>query len=369
MPILAVCPYCHEGKVRAPDSAVGLSADCPRCHNCFTLVPSTGRMKEPARPSFIVPPPPAIMVTAPAPVYETVAEEEARVPEHPTAPEPDQTPEPTPMADESPARPADPVLAPALIAVTFGGVGLLLSQVPYGRFGTLATAGLGLLLGLGCLGFAQRSRVVAAGAAVFNMAILLVIIGFPNWLGLGPWWQPALPDDSKTVKAIERGDTGSRPADWVDISTSSWQLDDVRVSVPAVRLEPVELTGPNSRKKWTKENLLQIWVRVKNVGVTRKVDFRGWSATPSAGTAGPRLTDSAGKVLAAKKFDLGWEAPGRPQTAALFPGKSTLQLLVFEAPSPSVDQFRLELPGTAFGSGETVRLLIPRSTINSRPAP
>ena len=165
----------------------------------------------------------------------------------------------------------------------------------------------------------------------------------------------------------EFGDTGSRPAEWVDIGSSSWQLDDVRLSVPAVRLEPLELTGPKNRKKVTKENVLQIWVRIKNVGVTRKIDYRGWSV--AAGEAAPRLTDPAGKVLPAKRFDPGWEPPGRPQTITLFPGRSVLQLLVFEAPSSATDQFRLELPGAAFGSSETVRLLVPRSTINSRPPP
>jgi hypothetical protein len=373
MPILAVCPYCHEGKVRAPDSAVGLSADCPRCHNCFTLVASTGRLQEPARPSRIPPPrPPAIAVKVPPPTDETIATEELTVPLDSPAPAPAPVPttsDLTRIITEAPARPPEPALAPALVAVSLGGVALLLSQVPHGRFGTVALAALGLLVGLGCLGFAQRSRLVAVGAAVLNTAVLLVIITLPGWLGLEPWWPRALPDDSRTVKAIALGDTGSRPAEWVDISTASWQLGDVRVSVPAVRFEQLELTGPNNRKKRTKEDLLQVWVRVKNVGVTRKVDFRGWSAAPSPGAPAPRLTDSARKVLAAKLFDPGWEAPGRPQTGALFPGRSTLQLLVFEAPSPSVDPFRLELPGAAFGTTETVRLLIPRSTVNTRPAP
>jgi len=40
MPILAICPYCREGKVRAPDRAVGLSATCPKCFNCFTIIAS-----------------------------------------------------------------------------------------------------------------------------------------------------------------------------------------------------------------------------------------------------------------------------------------------------------------------------------------
>src|SRR5262245_14877579 len=124
MPILAICPYCHEGKVRAPNSAVGLSADCPRCHNCFTLVPSTGRMPEPARPSTAVrppavQPPPVHRVQAPAPPLEKVAEETVKVSKRTPVPEPDATPDPAPLIEESPpVRTRNPALAPALVAVT-----------------------------------------------------------------------------------------------------------------------------------------------------------------------------------------------------------------------------------------------------------
>src|SRR5207237_793753 len=162
---------------------------------------------------------PAVAVMAPDPRQEIVAGEEMTVPVHTRAPAPPPEPTPldiTPVADEPPARPKDPVLVPALIAVTLGGVGLLVAQVPYGRFAT------------------------------------------------------------------------------------------------------VEWTGEKNKRKWTKENLLQIWVRVRNDGVARKFDFRGWSVTSSPGVAVPRLTDSAGKVLAAKTFDPGWEPFGRPKSMALF---------------------------------------------------
>src|SRR2546430_1407671 len=114
MPILAVCPYCQEGKVRAPDSAVGLSADCPRCHNSFTLVASTGRMKEHARSRVsLPPPPPQVTIIAPDPPDEAVAEEEmtteADLPD-PALP----LVEPTPVFAKPPRRRPHPVLAPAL---------------------------------------------------------------------------------------------------------------------------------------------------------------------------------------------------------------------------------------------------------------
>ena len=41
-----ICPYCGEGKVRAPDAAVGLSATCPRCYSAFTIMASEKLAKE-----------------------------------------------------------------------------------------------------------------------------------------------------------------------------------------------------------------------------------------------------------------------------------------------------------------------------------
>ena len=40
--IVAVCPYCRAGGVKAPASAVGSSANCPRCGSSFTVMPSEG---------------------------------------------------------------------------------------------------------------------------------------------------------------------------------------------------------------------------------------------------------------------------------------------------------------------------------------
>jgi mRNA-degrading endonuclease toxin of MazEF toxin-antitoxin module len=53
MPFLAECLFCQH-RVQAPDHAVGMSVQCPKCANCFTLalVPraprSTGRAPPPA---------------------------------------------------------------------------------------------------------------------------------------------------------------------------------------------------------------------------------------------------------------------------------------------------------------------------------
>ena len=38
--IVAMCPYCRAGGVRAPAASIGASATCPRCHSSFTVLPT-----------------------------------------------------------------------------------------------------------------------------------------------------------------------------------------------------------------------------------------------------------------------------------------------------------------------------------------
>src|SRR6188472_3377925 len=38
--IVAMCPYCRAGGVRAPATAVGALATCPKCRSSFTVIPS-----------------------------------------------------------------------------------------------------------------------------------------------------------------------------------------------------------------------------------------------------------------------------------------------------------------------------------------
>jgi hypothetical protein len=370
MPILAVCPYCHEGKVRAPERALGLSATCPRCHSCFTIVPSAEPAPESAaeRPAALetaltaAPTPgevPAALTARPRP------QAVAPLPPEPT-PAPPSPPEPPPVEEAPPEPPF--ALGLALTSITLAGVSIALSQFPvYGRLATALGAGLGLVLGLGSLILAERKRWVPGAACGVNALGLLVAIALPGLLNLPPWWPAKVDDDSRTVKAVGYDGSPGVPAEWVDVSTASWQQGDVRVAATALTLGPVELVGPKEQKKWTGGKHLQVWLHVTNVGVARKVDFRGWDAKREG--PAPRLSDPAGKALAASTFDAGWEPAGRRPPAALFPGKSADVLLVFEPPPPGADRLRLELPGSAFGGEENVRLLIPRSSIIDRSAP
>ncbi|HJZ94669.1 MAG TPA: hypothetical protein VKE40_27635 [Gemmataceae bacterium] len=347
MPVIVQCPYCRQGKVRAPDNAIGRGTTCPKCGSYFTIAPDTFMPRAPA----------AVAAGAAGGRASDVA---TRTPV--------ESPADTPMADLMPVVAAtfaepdesgpDPALVPALIAITLAGVGLALSQVPYGRFATAGLAGIGFVFGLVSLAFADRKRLIPVLATAINAASVVIALLLPGWLGLSSWLPVRAPDDTRTVRAVGLDDGVGAPAEWVDVRKAAWQRDDVRVTVTSHTIGPVELTGPKEQRRWTKEKYVQVRVRVDNVGVARSFDVKGWTAS---GELAARLTDGAGKALLVKTFTEGWEPPGRPTAATLFPGRSFEQLLIFEAPANVAGQLQLELPGAAFGGTDPVRLLIPTS--------
>src|SRR5258707_15159474 len=66
--IVALCPYCQRGGVRAPERIIGSVATCPNCGSQFTVVP---KEDAPAAASETRPFPAASAVTEESPVLPT----------------------------------------------------------------------------------------------------------------------------------------------------------------------------------------------------------------------------------------------------------------------------------------------------------
>jgi hypothetical protein len=335
MSIVVLCPYCRRGKVRAPESAVGRPVLCPACRSAFTIAPDT---LMPARPAER----PAGGSKGADGTVAVLAASDVGIHEVGVA-----------VAPDTEADGRDSGFVPALAALTLGGVGLALSQVPYGRFATAGLAGIGLVVALIGLGVAGRRRLPAIAVGVNVVGVLLAAC-LPAWLGLSSWRPVPVPDESGVARAVGLTDGLAAPAEWADVRTSAWQRDDVRVGVPAFTVGPVELVGPKEKRRWTKEKYLQVRVRVENAGVARALEVRGW---PTVGPDAPRLTDAAGAAVPLKAFDDGWAPVSPSATGVLVPGRATEFLLIFQAPARG-GPLRLELPAAAFGGGEPVRLLL-----------
>src|SRR5262249_61061467 len=127
----------------------------------------------------------------------------------------------------------DSVFAMAMIGITLGGPGLGLSQVPYGRFVTVALSTVGIMVGGLSLLIADQRRLWSAVAAGANILALVLVTMLPGWLGLDSWLPSQIDDDSKLVRIVApQGGKATQvigEGDWLDVSKGSWQRSDVRV--------------------------------------------------------------------------------------------------------------------------------------------
>jgi hypothetical protein len=347
VPIIAVCSFCRIGRVRAPEEAIGQTAQCPRCHAEFTVVdsgqPDPGTRPRPTTPT--VPP-------SPAPVAEPVRlEPDPAATAVLTSPRPQPAPVPTPIVvDEDEAEPGDATRVAWIIALLLAGAGLIAAQIPYGRFVTVGATVIGALLAAAAA-FGARKPVYPVVAVGLNVLVVLVALLLPGWLGLGSWRPTKTDDDKRTVQVLTAEGLEKPATEWVDVS-QPWQFDDVRVKATTA-VGPVELSGPKGKGAWSKKQYLAVRLKVGNVGVAREVPFQGWDA------AAVKLTDAAGSAVPLAKFDPGWALVEANRPASLTPGKSADWLLVFELPGPT-EYLRLDLPGAPAGVPDTpIRFQIP----------
>lgn len=334
MPFVAVCPYCRAGGVRAPDHAVGASATCPNCKSNFTvyrderLPDRTGAVAETATHAA------AEDVTEPSPVLDDAP--------------PPRVPAPTAASVGAAAAAevaADTALVVALGGLMLFGLGMVATLLPFGRAVGLGLCVLGLLAGLAALGGETKARRAGWAAAALNLVAAAVLLFFPAWLGLDPWFAAAEePPPEPALVGHGGAEGGGDPKGVIPAERASWAHDDLRVTVRPTVVGPVELVGPDGAKKKSRESVLLVTVRLTNTGAKRAVPLSGWAAGEGAGL---RLTDPSGKALARKTFEPGWRPAGPPKTAALAPGNPLDLPFAFEPPAGRTESLRLVLDGAA----------------------
>ncbi len=358
--IIAICPYCRAGGVRATSYAVGASATCPKCKSNFTLMPEDDPpdwAKCSAEASFSSVPPvekpklPTVAETLPTAAALSDVTEPSPV--LPAKLKPKPAPATAPSFD-LPA-PADMGLVFALLAFILVGPAVLASQLPYGRIIALVLAAGGLVGGLLCLGAEGKARVAGLGAAALHFLGIVVLLFLPSWLGHYPSSSDGKPEELKGPHAVDLNSGAPAPispADWLNAGTVSWQSGNVRVTVRAA-VGPLELSGPKGAKRTTKEPYLRLAVRVRNTGFENELPLSGWAA--GQGADGVRVLDANDRPLKIAAFESAW-APerGKPTTGTL-PGHTSEVVLVF-APPPAKSEFvRVQLSGAAVGAPDEIR--------------
>ena len=237
----------------------------------------------------------------------------------------------------------------SMITISLAGIGLLASQFPYGRFGTVGLAIVGLFFGLFALATADRKWHWPATGLGLNAFALILATLLPNWLGMSAWRPPVnIVDDATLVKIMPYDGGPAMVAEdgWVDATKGSWQQGDLRVTLTAAWVSKVELVAlkdkapANARANLSKDKKLQITLRLSNVGASRRLEYGSWDQATPADAAPVRLVqfnstaEPAQRVLLPARFEAGWNVAGRGIKSTLFPGAMSDDLLVFDALPP-----------------------------------
>jgi hypothetical protein len=246
----------------------------------------------------------------------------------------------------------------ALSAFALVGVAFLATMFPFGRYISAVLAGVGLIGGIASLGAEGRAKAVGGLAAGLHFLVLFFVLLFPSWVGLDSWSGFEIENTPPAPQAYDHAKKTATLAQWVDASSASWQFKDVRVTICSAVVGPIDLFDPKGVKQKSKEQYLQLVVRVLNFGVERPLDLSGWTVGQNLDLI--NLTDSAGRTLKPAAFEDGWipdSLPNKPPEK-LYPSKSSEVRLIFSAPQSRIDYIRVSLPGTMFGFEEVIKFQI-----------
>jgi hypothetical protein len=374
MPFVARCPFCRK-EFRAAETMEGRSVTCKHCGDAFTLaraesLPAAAPRSIPARRTS-TPVERGEQSTSPKPVGPSDATplptirqiSAASVPAEPALHR-----DSTPMFSSEPPKPSSgkiPVLGVASLCLA--GVALLAASFPSLRFGTLAVAGLGFVLGV--LGWliadtvTKRRRWMPVTGAVVSLAALVIASFFPRLFSI------TLRDDAVTTQddpakilAVPIGGSAIEPpSEWLDASRFSVQQGDLRVRVLSASIGPVELSSKSVSR--SQSPYLRVRLEISNARVRKQLAYQGW-----ARAQGVVLLDSSGKSYQLHSFGPGVDITGQQKDAvALGPFNRTTDVLIFEAPSDSalkaMEWLRLELPASTASGVGSLKFQIPRAMI------
>jgi hypothetical protein len=172
-----------------------------------------------------------------------------------------------------------------------------------------------------------------------------------------------LPVDTGKEDASEGGASSISKDEWADAS-SAVQQGNVRVSIETVGVGKVQLSDL-TRSTSSKDDLLQVTVRIENLDDGKKLTYRSWGTKSteiiSQDKAG--VEDDLGNSYANVHFGFGTKVVGQAGNASIYPMKSVTDVLVFERPVAKAKSLKISLPAAAFGGTGMLRFRVPIDTI------
>lgn len=154
---------------------------------------------------------------------------------------------------------------------------------------------------------------------------------------------------------------------WIDASSDSAKLQDVRVRITAVWLDFVKGPAGVSPKKF-----LLVQLQIENQNPDKEAGYRGWSVTErNAGKAAPaQLADDKGKAYRiATRHDTIVKPAGQIDKEFIKPSQTLDDLLVFEPVHDKVEFLRLALPAANLGGEGMLGFQIPGAMLVAKMNP
>lgn len=251
-----------------------------------------------------------------------------------------------------------------LIAVVLAAVGLLMAVI--GLFVSLARKGSGI-------GYPIAGGVVCAIPLVFGIILTFAAINAREAI-VKANVDRALRNVSTNQQLAGDGSNGADPGagtpatpagiSWAPASEAVRQ-GDVTVQITEVRVGSVKMSsGPGRDGVASDEPLLKVTLRVTNTSANRKIEMRSWSNDSgwSRDTA-PALADNFENDYSQKGTGMYRPVGGLMIMESVYPGKSVVDVVAFQAPVDGIEFVRLELPAMNFGGDGMIRFEIPASMI------
>jgi len=114
----------------------------------------------------------------------------------------------------------------------------------------------------------------------------------------------------------------------------------------------------------SEDKLLSIFVGIVNLSEERKLNYRTWGADPLKFVGGSaRVTDDLGNVYKRIHFGVMDVPVGRRDQESIYPGKSILDVLIFELPVAKAKRLTLSLPLGNLGQQGSIEITIPVAAI------
>ncbi len=163
--------------------------------------------------------------------------------------------------------------------------------------------------------------------------------------------------DEEDIGNIDEPNADRADGKWSDASKSPIKRGDVQVKVISAEVGRPKMVRSSGRAARPKSEALVILLELCNTNATKKLAYTSWSDR----NLGVTLKDNFGNPYTqkTKKVFRGALVEGQSSSGSIYPGKSIVDVVIFEPPIDKAKFLRLELPATAFGGSGMLSFQIP----------